>query len=123
VRKQPVYEPEHLEVFTKIIQDNGPINRRPLLSKVKAYFPALRDQDLRDMKSAVNNLNPDILLGSCNTIGYFEVDCIDFYEKGLKQIEGPLWNLMADKNLFIYKFKSLYPELYAQIYGQLRLRI
>ena len=78
-------------------------------------------QGKHDPRKNYDELRPEYKQGK-----YYDVvidDCIDFYEKGLKQIEGPLWNLMADKNLFIYKFKSLYPELYAQIYGQLRLRI
>jgi hypothetical protein len=123
MRKVPQYKPEHLEVFTRLISDNGPINRAPLLSKVKQFFPELRDQDLRDMKSKVNDIDQTILLGSCNTIGYFEVDCIDYFEKGLKQIEGPMYNLMRDKTLYVLKFKTLYPELYSHIYGQQRLNI
>lgn len=121
--KVPRYKQEQLEVFTRIISDSGPINRAPLLLKIKEFFPELRDQDLREMKSKVNDINPAILLGSCNTVGYFEVDCIDLYTKGLKQIEGPMYNLMRDKTLYVLKFKTLYPELYSQIYGQQRLNV
>lgn len=121
MRTMPVYEDQHLEVFTKLIKDLGPINRRPLLQNLKAFFPEMRDQDLRDMKSTVNQTNNTILLGSCNTIGYFEVDCIDLFEKGLRQIEAPMYNLMQDKTLYLRKFRELYPELYSEIFGQLRL--